>query len=164
MWRIRLFQFGPVFRAGIAALTIASIAAPASADSAPRATSVDGAAPGVSHLTVKTETISVGGRLRIAIYANENDFLKNAVSKYETSVDELGVARISLDDLTTGAYAVVVYHDVNMDGRLNRTPLGLPKEPYAFSNGVRPKLRRPKFGEAAVVVAPGANIQISLPG
>lgn len=117
-----------------------------------------------SQLTVRTEAISPGGRLRIAIYASEGDFLKNAVAKYDASVDEEGVAQIDLTDLNTGSYAVVVYHDANEDGRLNRTALGLPKEPYAFSNGVRPKLKRPSFDEAAVMLTPGANIEISLRG
>ncbi len=151
-------------RSVLAALALGLMATPAVADSAPASSRLFDAGIAPSQLTVRTKAISAGGRLRVAVYASEADFLKNAVAKYDASVDEEGLAQIDLTDLDSGLYAVVVYHDVNEDGRLNRTAVGLPKEPYAFSNGIRPKLKRPSFDEAAVVLTPGAVIEISLKG
>ena len=40
--------------------------------------------------------------------------------------------------------------------------LGRPKEPVAFSNGVVPKLRKPRYDETKVAVAPGSVVVITL--
>lgn len=36
--------------------------------------------------------------------------------------------------LESGDYAFCVYHDVNNDGKLNTNAIGIPKEPFGFSN------------------------------
>ncbi len=36
--------------------------------------------------------------------------------------------------LKAGEYAFCVYHDVNGDGKLNTNAIGIPKEPFGFSN------------------------------
>lgn len=50
-----------------------------------------------------------------------------------------------------GIYAVAIFQDLNGNGRLDRTPLGLPLEPYGFSNDAG-RLRRPSFPSAAIQV------------
>ena len=94
---------------------------------------------------------------------SEEAFLDRAAAKFEAIVGEDGVAVLSLANLAPGAYVFVAYYDANGDGRLNRGGmLGRPKEPFAFSNGVRPKLRRPRFDEAKVEVDRGAVVVIEL--
>lgn len=44
-----------------------------------------------------------------------------------------------------GTYAVALYHDVNGNGKMDKGLLGIPKEPYGFSNNFRPKFSAPKF-------------------
>lgn len=41
-------------------------------------------------------------------------------------------------DLPPGEYAVSTYQDVNSNGKLDRYFIGKPKEPYGFSNNVKP--------------------------
>ena len=36
--------------------------------------------------------------------------------------------------LKAGDYVFCVYHDVNSDGKLNTNAIGIPKEPFGFSN------------------------------
>ena len=52
-------------------------------------------------------------------------------------------------NLRAGPYAAIAYQDTNGNGRLDRTRIGLPTEPYAFSNGAgryeRPSWRRAAF-------------------
>ena len=36
--------------------------------------------------------------------------------------------------LKAGDYAFCVYHDINGDGKLNTNAIGIPKEPFGFSN------------------------------
>jgi uncharacterized protein (DUF2141 family) len=95
----------------------------------------------------------------------EAAFLEEASAKGDAKIGEDGVAVVALKGLPAGEYAFVAYYDRNGDGKLNRGGvLGKPKEPYALSNGVRPKLRRPRFEEAKVAVAPGAVVVLTIPG
>lgn len=65
-------------------------------------------------------------------------------------------------DVPPGLYAVAAYQDLDGDGRLARTPLGLPREPYGFSNGAG-RGGRPDFPAAAFTLAePGASLRIRL--
>jgi len=103
-----------------------------------------------------------GGVVRVAIFENDATFLETPHARFVGSFDEYGVAVIALADITPGDYAFVAYYDANSDGRLNRSAIGKPKEPVAFSNNIRPKMRRPRFEEAKVSVAPGAVIVLAL--
>lgn len=55
-------------------------------------------------------------------------------------------------EVPPGTYAVAVFQDLNGNGRLDRTPLGLPLEPYGFSNDAG-RLGRPSFAAASIQVA-----------
>jgi uncharacterized protein (DUF2141 family) len=62
-------------------------------------------------------------------------------------------ASVSLGELPPGSYAIAVVHDANGNGDMDFDLLGLPKERYGFSNGVRPRLGPPSFDAAAVKVS-----------
>lgn len=47
-------------------------------------------------------------------------------------------------ELPPGDYAVSTYHDVNSNDKLDRYIIGKPKEPYGFSNNIKP-FGRPSF-------------------
>lgn len=59
-------------------------------------------------------------------------------------------ASIAFGSLAPGQYAVIVFHDEDGDGRLNKNVLGMPTEPYGFSNAARGFLSAPSFKDAAV--------------
>ncbi|MEZ5892432.1 MAG: DUF2141 domain-containing protein [Parvularculaceae bacterium] len=104
-----------------------------------------------------------GQAVRISVYDSEEAFLEHARVKHEAKIGEDGVAVLPLDDLEPGEYSFAAYLDENGDGVLNRGKLlGRPKEPVAFSNGVVPKLRKPRFDETKVAVAPGSVVVITL--
>ena len=102
--------------------------------------------------------------MRLSVYDSAGSFLETALAKIEAPVDETGVAIVTMGALAEGDYAFVAYYDENGDGVLNRGALGLPKERYAFSNGVRPKLRRPKFDDAKVTVRSGSLVVLRIDG
>lgn len=148
-------------------ITVAAWTLTAAAASADNAPGLERFAPSTDAeavvLAVRAAATSADGAVRLIVYDSAAAFLEQAAAKYEARLDPAGVARLPLADLAPGAYAFVAYLDENGDGRLNRGGLlGLPKEPYAFSNGVKPKLRRPRFEEAKVDVVPGAVVVITL--
>jgi uncharacterized protein (DUF2141 family) len=59
--------------------------------------------------------------------------------------------RFTFTEVPPGTYAVAVFQDLNGNGRLDRTPLGLPLEPYGFSNNAG-RLQRPSFAAASIRV------------
>jgi uncharacterized protein (DUF2141 family) len=52
---------------------------------------------------------------------------------------------MTFDNLPRGDYAVAVFHDENMNGRLDKNIFGIPKEGYGFSNNPKKSMGPPKF-------------------
>jgi uncharacterized protein (DUF2141 family) len=67
-----------------------------------------------------------------------------------------------VEDLPTGRYAVMVFHDRNDNGELDKRPLGIPKEPYGFSNDARDPFGPPSFEDAAILVDGDLTIEVRL--
>ncbi len=73
------------------------------------------------------------GKIRIAIFNTPNSFLKsNPFATKSIEVTEFSVEGKIL--LPRGKYAISAYHDRNNDTELDLNFLGIPKEPYGFSN------------------------------
>jgi uncharacterized protein (DUF2141 family) len=51
--------------------------------------------------------------------------------------------------LPPATYAVILFHDENENGRLDKNFWGVPVEPYGFSNDARGSLGPPSFADAA---------------
>jgi len=64
--------------------------------------------------------------------------------------------------LGAGRYAVAVYQDENRNGKLDKNFLGMPTEPYGFSNDARGSMGPPSFDAAAVDIAATPKITVSL--
>jgi uncharacterized protein (DUF2141 family) len=65
--------------------------------------------------------------------------------------------RVSFGDVAPGRYAVAVYQDLDGTGVIRRGKLGIPLEPYGFSNGAGLS-HRPKFDAAAFDVGDGVRL------
>jgi uncharacterized protein (DUF2141 family) len=65
--------------------------------------------------------------------------------------------------LPAGKYGVAVIHDENMNHKLDRNFLGIPKEGFGFANNPKVALSTPSFDAAAVQVScPVTEIEIRL--
>lgn len=113
-------------------------------------------------LAIRSDFAPAGGHVRLTVFDDQATFLEKASAKHEGTIDDEGLTLFTLKDLKAGEYAFVAYFDENDDGRLNRNALGKPKEPYIFSNDVKPKLRKPTFEETKVDVAPGEVVVLTL--
>ena len=65
-------------------------------------------------------------------------------------------------DLPPGRYAAVAFQDFNGNGKLDKNFLGIPKEPYGFSNNARGSAGAPSFSEASVTLDPNGTTTIVL--
>jgi uncharacterized protein (DUF2141 family) len=98
------------------------------------------------------------GPVEVTFYQEKNKFL-SLTDIYKTYILKPNgttfVAKI--DDLPFGEYAIASFQDVNSDGVIDKNKIGIPKEPYAFSNNYKPKTRGPKFGECRFVYSKTEN-------
>lgn len=62
-----------------------------------------------------------------------------------------GTVELRVTGVKPGSYAIAVFHDLNGNGRLDRNFIGLPSEPYGFSNGTG-RRGLPDFGAARIIV------------
>lgn len=73
-----------------------------------------------------------------------------------------GVAVCEFKKLTAGEYAAIVIHDENLNGKLDKNFLGIPREGYGASNNIRPAMSAPGYKEAAFKITAGAPITIAI--
>jgi len=72
-------------------------------------------------------------------------------------------ATLKFDHLAAGAYSVVVLHDENLNKKLDRNFLTIPKEGFGFANNPKVRLSAPKMKTASVNLAgPVTEIDIKL--
>lgn len=55
---------------------------------------------------------------------------------------------VTFDDVPAGTYGVAVYHDENMNDKMDRSWYGMPKEGYGASNDAKGSFGPPKFDDA----------------
>jgi len=86
---------------------------------------------------------------------NEND-----VSKLVVNIDNKS-SKITIY-LPKGKYGVVAFHDLNNNEKLDTNFIGIPTEPYGFSNDARAMLSKPDFEETLVNLISELNITFEL--
>lgn len=105
--------------------------------------------PGKGRLVLEIDNIKrAGGIIWIGVYDSATSFLikeKAIVKGY--SVEHPGSLEASLSNLPFGTYAIALFHDENNNGEMDRNIIGIPSEPYAFSQPPRSKWRLPRFEE-----------------
>jgi uncharacterized protein (DUF2141 family) len=65
-------------------------------------------------------------------------------------------------DVTPGTYALIVFHDENHNGKLDKNFMGIPQEAYAASNNVGHLMSAPEFKEASFAVPAAAVTPIKV--
>ncbi len=89
------------------------------------------------------------GEVHIAVFGSEADFMqteKRILGKV-VAVRQGKTLEVQLGRLPYGSYAIAVFQDLNGNGELDKNTLGIPAEPYAFSNNPRAKWRPATFRE-----------------
>ena len=115
-------------------------------------------------LNLSIENIQqVKGSIEIGVYNTSEDFLKEgkAIKTYSIPVTGNSVSQ-EIKDLPKGDYAISLYHDQNSDGKINRNFIGIPKEPYGFSNNFKPKFSKPSFEDCEFSISANKKLKIDL--
>ncbi len=101
-------------------------------------------------LVVTVTNLEAGaGLVRMGIYKKGERFLveRGSLGKSVTVKPGTNFARLEVPNLDFDTYALAVYQDLNGNYKLDLNALGIPAEPYGFTNPIKSKWRRPTFEE-----------------
>ena len=88
------------------------------------------------------------GQVKIAVF-NASEKWLGEQPIYSSTINVAGQSVTwQINDVPYGDYGVAVLHDENSNGKMDKTFLGIPLEPYGFSNNVRITFGPPKWGKA----------------
>ncbi len=109
-----------------------------------------------------TQIMVSKGNIMFGLYDRESAFMdtKQARLLKILPVTQTGSLELDLPDLPIGSYAISAYHDINGNGKLDKNLLGIPTEPYAFSNHARPKFRAPNWEEAKIALGQSGRREV----
>jgi uncharacterized protein (DUF2141 family) len=103
-------------------------------------------------LEVKVNNIkSQTGTIRVGLFNNEKDFLKNAIMGKVVKAEGNEIVVI-FEGLMPGNYALSVIHDENENGVLDSNGLGFPTEGFAFGNNAMGAFGPPSFTKAKMKI------------
>jgi uncharacterized protein (DUF2141 family) len=107
------------------------------------------------------------GRIALALFQGEAGFPGDASKAVHSQQAEIEAqtqsAQFVLQGVPYGQYAASVFHDENMNGKLDKNFVGAPKEGYGASNNPRKRMGPPPFEEAKFSLnQPARSIEIKL--
>ncbi len=117
-------------------------------------------AQSTSTLTVRITGIrNANGKIRLALYRDSN-----FVEGREVEIDAKTLsAKTVFANLPQGVYAVNLFHDENMNGKMDTNLFGMPVEGYGFSNNPAKRMGKPGFDETNFQLnQPEAAIEITM--
>ena len=130
--------------------------------------------PGMSanadELIVRVDNIKEAGEIHIAIYDSADAF---EADRGEKGGAAPGITQGTIEmvepgsvtyryELPPGTYAIGIFHDANLNNRLDNYFFGVPREQYGFSNNARGFMGPPSFEDAAFPLEGKTEISISL--
>ena len=124
----------------------------------PRAVETEAVTVTVSSLVSTTSTV------KLYFYNTRAGFLKHGQWAFVKAVKPQGKNEFSLPvELPKGEWAVAITQDLNNNDKIDKNFIGIPTEPYAFSNNVHPTVAAPGFDECKFMVdGPGKVVSIVL--
>lgn len=88
------------------------------------------------------------GQIALMLVNSEDNYNKRQpIKAVKSNVIDNDVS-VMFYSVPKGEYAIMAYHDVNSNGKLDTNFLGIPCEPFAFSNNAKGFMGTPKFEKA----------------
>lgn len=109
-------------------------------------------------LEVRTPGLTAEGSVVVAVFDKEADWKSRDRPVRTQRVAAGPDSRLRIEGLAPGRYGLMVFHDKNNDERLNTWPIGMPSEPYGFSNNARGRFG-PASWQAASFEVRGDSVQ-----
>lgn len=117
-------------------------------------------AQGKVEVTVKNIQ-ELKGTIRMAVYSGEDNFMQKELTSKDVKVTGKEVV-VVFENVKAGEYAISTYHDVDNNKELNTGFMGIPKEPYGFSNDARGTFGPPTYEKAKFKVTGDTKTSIKV--
>jgi uncharacterized protein (DUF2141 family) len=106
------------------------------------------------------------GQVRVALFRAAEGFPSDASKAIHTQAADIDPqtlsARITFSGLPASVYAVSVFHDENMNQKLDKNFMGMPKEGYGASNNPKKRMGPPSFDETKFQMNGEQTLEIML--
>jgi uncharacterized protein (DUF2141 family) len=121
-------------------------------------------------LTVTVNNIKKAGEIHVAVYDNAKAFEADRGEKggaapgiTEGTIQMVEPGSVTyIYELPPGTYAIGIFHDVNLNNKMDNNFLGIPAEQFGFSNNARALFGPPDFDDAAFLLKGSALQSIDL--
>ena len=100
--------------------------------------------------------------IHLAFFDSEDTFPNDPIKTYSTAVTSQNAQRIQIQDIEPGEYIIAIYQDLDGNEELNKNWIGIPKEPYGFSNNIKPGITGLPLNKSFVHVPCQSHISIKL--
>ena len=114
-----------------------------------------------AEISVNVNNAPSEGVLVLQVYNNANNFgdFRNPAREVRYPINTTG--NYVIDEVPTGAVAILVYLDENDNRALDKNFIGIPKEPVGLSNNYRPK-GPPSFKRASFMIQGSERVALDI--
>ncbi len=103
------------------------------------------------------------GEVMVALFNKSEGWLRKGVIASTAAPAQVGTVKVSFPNLADGEYAVSVIQDLNSNKKLDSNAIGMPIEPYGFSNDAAGNFGPPTYDQAKFKLGPDSkSIKIKL--
>lgn len=105
-----------------------------------------------------------GATLMVAVFTEPVAWLRQPLSGHRFSLEAAagGKLTVVLKNLPDGPLALSLFQDANANGRLDMNAMGMPIEPFGFSNNAVGNFGPPAFEQAVVTPLAGTPVKVRL--
>ena len=96
-------------------------------------------------LTLQINNVEKDGIFYVSICSKSAEWSDNGKYSFKFDAMKEGQNIFEITTVPTGNYAIAIYQDLNGNEKLDTNFLGIPKEPYGFSNNKIPIFSEPSF-------------------
>lgn len=100
-------------------------------------------------LTLTINNVQKNGQLYVSLCTGAAEWTENGKYTFQFNAVSGENNTYKLTDIPKDRYAIALYQDLNGNGKLDTNFLGIPKEPYAFSNNIKPVFSTPSFKQCS---------------
>lgn len=105
-----------------------------------------------------------GASLMVAVFTEPAGWLRQPQSGHRFNLNAAANGKFSvvLKGLPDGPLAISLFQDANANGRLDMNAMGIPVEPFGFSNNAAGNFGPPQFEQAVVMPVAGVPVKVKL--
>lgn len=105
-----------------------------------------------------------GASLMVAVFTEPTGWLRQPKLGQRFKLDGVvdGKLTVTLRDVPEGPVAVSVFQDANGNGRMDMNLMGMPVEPFGFSNDAVGQFGPPTFEQAVIKPVAGQPVRVRL--